>query len=188
MSLNKNNKDKNKKQKTTNTDTHIKREINMLPLSLLTSAQGQTVLVELKNGETYNGILLNCDTYMNMNLQNVVCTSRDGDKFWKIPSCYIRGNSIRYLCMQDEILDSVPEEPDPEPVPEEPAPAPVPSTTVQHTAGTSQSTSSGHGRGGYRNYDGRRGGGRNGGNRNGGGNYSSRQQVLGGGSGKRQHP
>lgn len=162
----------------------------MLPLSLLTSAQGHTVLVELKNGETYNGVLLNCDPYMNMNLQNVVCTSRDADKFWKIPHCYIRGNSIRYLCMQDEILDAVPEEPDPEPEPEEPAPAPVPQQQ-QHQHQHQQATSSGYGNGGhnrngYRNYDGRRNGGRNGGgNRNGG---YSRQQVLGGGAGKRQHP
>lgn len=162
----------------------------MLPLSLLTSAQGQNVLVELKNGETYNGTLVNCDPYMNMNLQNVICTSRDADKFWKVPHCYIRGNSIRYLCMQDEILDSVPEEPDPEPEPEpEPAPAaPVPAQTQGQSQGNY-----GHNRNGnYRNYDGRRGGNRNGGNRNGGGrnngNSYSKQQVLGGGMGKRQHP
>ena len=152
----------------------------MLPLSLLTTAQGQTVLVELKNGETYNGVLQNCDPYMNMNLQNVVCTSRDADKFWKMPHCYIRGNSIRYLCMQDEVLDAVPEEPEPAPAPEEPAPAPAQQSAQGHNGNN-------HGRNAHRGYEGRRGGrgGRGGGGR--GGGYS-RQPVLGGGLGKRQHP
>jgi hypothetical protein len=30
------------------------------------------------------------------NLQ-VICTSRDGDKFWRMPECYIRGSTIKYL-------------------------------------------------------------------------------------------
>ena len=33
-------------------------------------------LVELKNGETYNGHLVNCDTWMNIHLRDVICTSR----------------------------------------------------------------------------------------------------------------
>jgi len=33
-------------------------------------------LVELKNGETYNGHLVNCDNWMNINLRDVICTSR----------------------------------------------------------------------------------------------------------------
>lgn len=33
-------------------------------------------LVELKNGETYNGHLVNCDNWMNIHLRDVICTSR----------------------------------------------------------------------------------------------------------------
>jgi hypothetical protein len=33
-------------------------------------------LVELKNGETYNGNLVNCDTWMNIHLREVICTSK----------------------------------------------------------------------------------------------------------------
>lgn len=33
-------------------------------------------LVELKNGDTYNGHLVNCDTWMNVNLREVICTSK----------------------------------------------------------------------------------------------------------------
>ena len=69
----------------------------MLPLSLLRTAQNHPMLVELKNGETYNGHLVSCDNWMNINLREVICTSRDGDKFWRMPECYVRGSTIKYL-------------------------------------------------------------------------------------------
>ncbi|KAG6954927.1 hypothetical protein JG688_00012129 [Phytophthora aleatoria] len=59
-------------------------------------------LVELKNGDTYNGHLVNCDTWMNVNLREVICTSKDGDRFWKMPECYIRGNTIKYIRVPNE--------------------------------------------------------------------------------------
>ncbi|TRZ12150.1 hypothetical protein HGM15179_014939 [Zosterops borbonicus] len=49
----------------------------MLPLSLLKTAQNHPMLVELKNGETYNGHLVSCDNWMNINLREVICTSRN---------------------------------------------------------------------------------------------------------------
>ncbi|XP_057782338.1 sm-like protein LSM4 isoform X1 [Salvia miltiorrhiza] len=82
----------------------------MLPLSLLKSAQGHPMLVELKNGETYNGHLVNCDTWMNIHLREVICTSKDGDRFWRMPECYVRGNTIKYLRVPDEVIDKVQEE------------------------------------------------------------------------------
>lgn len=42
--------------------------------------------------------------------QEVICTSRDGDHFWKMPECYIRGSTIKYLRIPDEIIDMVKEE------------------------------------------------------------------------------
>ena len=44
----------------------------MLPLSLLRTAQNHPMLVELKNGETYNGHLVSCDNWMNINLREVI--------------------------------------------------------------------------------------------------------------------
>lgn len=32
--------------------------------------------------------------FMNLHMRDIVCTSRDGERFWKIPECYVRGNSI----------------------------------------------------------------------------------------------
>ena len=33
-------------------------------------------LVELKNGETYNGHMVQCDSWMNVHLREVICTSK----------------------------------------------------------------------------------------------------------------
>ncbi|KAK1943777.1 Sm-like protein LSM4 [Phytophthora citrophthora] len=63
--------------------------------------------VELKNGDTYNGHLVNCDTWMNVNLREVICTSKDGDRFWKMPECYIRGNTIKYIRVPNEIAKPI---------------------------------------------------------------------------------
>ncbi|MCJ1443499.1 MAG: RNA processing protein [Stictis urceolatum] len=82
----------------------------MLPLGLLNAAQGHPMLVELKNGETLNGHLINCDTWMNLTLKEVVQTSPEGDKFWRLPEVYVRGNNIKYLRVPDEIVDLVKEQ------------------------------------------------------------------------------
>ncbi|KAG9300608.1 hypothetical protein G9A89_005208 [Geosiphon pyriformis] len=82
----------------------------MLPLSLLNTAQGHPMLVELKNGETFNGHLVNCDNWMNLTLREVIQTSPEGDRFWRLPECYIRGNTIKYLRVPDEIIEMVKED------------------------------------------------------------------------------
>ena len=81
-----------------------------LPLSLLKASTTLPLLVELKSGTTYNGRLSSCDTYMNINLRDVVCTSKDGEHFTKLNECYIRGSSIKYLRLPEEAVDRVLEE------------------------------------------------------------------------------
>ncbi|TFY78474.1 hypothetical protein EWM64_g5533 [Hericium alpestre] len=68
------------------------------------------MLVELKNGETFNGHLVNCDNFMNITLREVYQTNADGDRFWKVKECYIRGSTIKYLRVPDTLLDAVKEE------------------------------------------------------------------------------
>ena len=41
---------------------------------------------------------------------SVVALTQDGDKFWRMPECYIRGSTIKYLRIPDEIIDMVKEE------------------------------------------------------------------------------
>ncbi|KXJ95297.1 hypothetical protein Micbo1qcDRAFT_171689 [Microdochium bolleyi] len=80
----------------------------MLPLGLLNAAQGHPMLVELKNGETLNGHLVQCDTWMNLTLKEVVQTSpteQEADKFVRLPEVYVKGNNIKYLRVPDEIID-----------------------------------------------------------------------------------
>merc|ERR1712141_321329 len=100
-------------QNKNNAIRYQKRSVNiifcwtMLPLSLLRTAQNHPMLVELKNGETYNGHLVSCDNWMNINLREVICTSRDGDRFWRMSECYVRGSTIKYLRIPDEVIDMV---------------------------------------------------------------------------------
>jgi small nuclear ribonucleoprotein (snRNP)-like protein len=56
------------------------------------------MLVELKNGETLNGHLVNCDTWMNLTLKEVVQTSPEGDKFFRLAEVYVRGNNVSAIC------------------------------------------------------------------------------------------
>ncbi len=44
---------------------------------------------------------------MNIKLSDVIWTSRDGDRFWKLEEAYVRGNSIKYMTIPDEVLDMV---------------------------------------------------------------------------------
>ena len=46
---------------------------------------------------------------MNLNLADVVCTSKDGDQFWKLNECYVRGSSIKYLRLPEEAVEKVDE-------------------------------------------------------------------------------
>ncbi|KAI9731170.1 MAG: RNA processing protein [Cirrosporium novae-zelandiae] len=82
----------------------------MLPLGLLNAATGHPMLVELKNGETLNGHLISCDTWMNLTLKEVVQTSPEGDRFQRVPEVYVRGNNIKYLRVPDEIIEHVKEQ------------------------------------------------------------------------------
>ncbi|KAL8638683.1 MAG: hypothetical protein Q9228_004186 [Teloschistes exilis] len=67
----------------------------MLPLGLLNAAQGHPMLVELKNGETLNGHLVNCDTWMNLTLKEVVQTNPEGTAFFRLPESKINSRISR---------------------------------------------------------------------------------------------
>ena len=77
----------------------------MLPNSVLASAINQPILIEVKNGETYNGDLVSCDNWMNLILKRVIWTSSEGEKFKKMKECYIRGNNIKYVRLSEQVLD-----------------------------------------------------------------------------------
>lgn len=76
----------------------------MLPLGLLQATVGQPMLVELKNGETINGHLTNCDTYMNLTLREIFHTSSDGETFMHMDEAYVRGNNVRHKPLHHFVL------------------------------------------------------------------------------------
>jgi U6 snRNA-associated Sm-like protein LSm4 len=77
----------------------------VLPFELLRTAKNQPMMVELKNGETYSGVLVGCDARMNLQMRDSVCTSRDGSRFWRLTECFIRGNTLKYMRLPDEVVE-----------------------------------------------------------------------------------
>lgn len=60
------------------------------------------MLVELKDGDTLNGHLLSCDTWMNLVMKEVIQTSAEGDKFFRLEEAYVRGNNVRSITIPIE--------------------------------------------------------------------------------------
>ncbi|KAJ5078183.1 u6 snRNA-associated sm-like protein lsm4 [Anaeramoeba ignava] len=79
----------------------------MLPLSILRTTIGFPIQIQIKTGEAYNGKLSNCDNRMNLLLEEVICTSKDGDRFWKMKEVYIRGSALRDIRIQKEALEHI---------------------------------------------------------------------------------
>ena len=74
---------------------------------MLKAAANKPVQIELKSGETYNGILSNIDGYMNLNLRDAILTSRDGENFFKLANIYVRGICIKYIRLRNEVIQQV---------------------------------------------------------------------------------
>ena len=49
-----------------------------VPIKLLHESEGHIVTIELKNGEVYRGLMVDCEDNMNCKMQNVTLTERDG--------------------------------------------------------------------------------------------------------------
>ncbi|CEP60244.1 U6 snRNA complex subunit LSM4 LALA0_S01e06282g [Lachancea lanzarotensis] len=77
----------------------------MLPLYLLTNAKGQQMVIELKNGETITGQLVNVDNWMNLTLSKVTHTSTNESV--KLPEIYVRGSFVKYIKLQDDLIEKV---------------------------------------------------------------------------------
>lgn len=124
-------------------ETYATRACGLLTWDAGMGASDEEQLVETKNGETFNGHLEQCDTWMNLHLKEVVCTSRNGDRFWHMPEAFVRGTTIKYVRVPDEMLAKAEEE-----------------MTRQEQE---RSSGAGRGRGRGRGGPGRDGGGRSGG-------------------------
>jgi small nuclear ribonucleoprotein D3 len=71
-----------------------------LPVKLLHEAIGHTISIELKSGEMYRGHLMNAEDNMNVLLEGVTVTGKDG-KAMNLEQVYLRGSQIRYFVVPD---------------------------------------------------------------------------------------
>ncbi|OMJ84394.1 hypothetical protein SteCoe_14466 [Stentor coeruleus] len=76
----------------------------MLPMQVLYGAIGSAVSIELKSGECYNGYIQYADYYMNFKLYDVTITEAEGDKFFHIDECFVRGNNVKYVRVSEEAV------------------------------------------------------------------------------------
>jgi small nuclear ribonucleoprotein (snRNP)-like protein len=66
------------------------------PMPLIRGCLNKTVRVYLKNDMAYEGLLVECDEYMNMLLENAVEYNNGGERT-KYGKVLIRGNNIQYV-------------------------------------------------------------------------------------------
>mmetsp|Transcript_3659 Transcript_3659/g.4988 ORF Transcript_3659/g.4988 Transcript_3659/m.4988 type:complete len:114 (-) Transcript_3659:189-530(-) len=76
-----------------------------VPIKLLHESEGHIVTVELKNGEVYRGLMVDCEDNMNCKMQNVTLTQRDGQQK-KVEQVYLRGSKIRFLVLPDMLKNA----------------------------------------------------------------------------------
>ena len=77
-----------------------------IPIKVLHDAEGHTVTIELKNGETYRGKLDEAEDNMNCHLSNCTKTGRDG-RVTTLANCFLRGSHVRFMVLPD-ILKNAP--------------------------------------------------------------------------------
>lgn len=66
------------------------------PLSILQAAQNSIILLRLKDGTEYKGLLKEIDTYMNLILENAT-ELLEGTPVAKYNEIFIRGNNLLFI-------------------------------------------------------------------------------------------
>ena len=69
---------------------------NKNPLQILQAAQNSEILLRLKDGTEYRGLLKEIDAYMNMILENAT-EIMDGSPVAKYNEIFIRGNNLLFI-------------------------------------------------------------------------------------------
>eukprot|EP00355_Strombidium_rassoulzadegani_P008695 CAMPEP_0168615432 /NCGR_PEP_ID=MMETSP0449_2-20121227/4501_1 /TAXON_ID=1082188 /ORGANISM="Strombidium rassoulzadegani, Strain ras09" /LENGTH=88 /DNA_ID=CAMNT_0008656171 /DNA_START=6 /DNA_END=272 /DNA_ORIENTATION=+ len=76
-----------------------------IPIKLLHEAENHVVTVELKTSELYRGYLMEVEDTMNMRLDDVYITRRNG-KQYKMDQVFIRGSQVRFVILPDMLQHS----------------------------------------------------------------------------------
>ncbi|KYK61676.1 LSM domain-containing protein [Drechmeria coniospora] len=84
-----------------------------IPIKLLHEAQGHIITVELDNGNSYRGKLLDAsdglsctaEDSMNVQLKDITVTSREG-RVYHVDQVYIRGSHVRFFIIPDMLRNA----------------------------------------------------------------------------------
>ncbi len=76
-----------------------------IPIKLLHEAELHVVTVELKTGELYRGYLMEAEDTMNMRLDDVFVTRRDGKQL-HFDQVFVRGSQVRFIVIPDMLKNS----------------------------------------------------------------------------------
>ena len=76
-----------------------------VPIKLLHEAENHVVTVELKTGELYRGYLMEAEDTMNMRLDDVFVTRRDGKQL-HFDQVFVRGSQVRFIIIPDMLKNS----------------------------------------------------------------------------------
>lgn len=76
-----------------------------IPIKLLHEAEGHVVTLETTVGEVYRGKLVEAEDNMNVQLQNIQVTARDG-RTTQSEQVFIRGSMIRFLILPDMLKNA----------------------------------------------------------------------------------
>ena len=76
-----------------------------VPIKLLHEAENHVVTVEVKSGELYRGYLMAAEDTMNMRLDDVYVTRRDG-KQTHFEQVFVRGSQVRFIIIPDMLKNS----------------------------------------------------------------------------------
>ncbi|MFX1356243.1 MAG: LSM domain-containing protein [Promethearchaeota archaeon] len=77
-----------------NKNNNISKSKN--PLTILQNAQNSMIVLRLKDGTEYKGLLKEIDAYMNMILENAI-EIMDGSPVAKYNEIFIRGNNLLFI-------------------------------------------------------------------------------------------
>jgi U6 snRNA-associated Sm-like protein LSm4 len=62
------------------------------------------MMVDIKNGESYEGTLAGCDLFMNLKLTKVIITTQNG-AFSRCDEVFVRGNNVKTIQFNPEVLE-----------------------------------------------------------------------------------
>jgi len=79
----------------------------VLPQGILRAASGGPALVELKNGDSYSGVLAAVDNLMNIRLEDAVYIQRSEYRFERMTECVIRGQFVKFVRFPEDLLDRI---------------------------------------------------------------------------------